>query len=57
MRGFGSFSSAALFCPIFDELRQYFRDRSTNQQPVPLAEQRRHFRQRFIDPLACYQTV
>ncbi len=28
MRGFGSFASAARFCPVFDEVRQYFRTRS-----------------------------
>jgi putative transposase len=57
MRGFGSFASAARFCPAFDEVRQYFRARSTNQKPLPLAEQRRHFRQRFIDLLTFYQAA
>ena len=57
MRGFGSFASAARFCPAFDEVRQYFRARSTNQKPLPLAEQRRHFRQRFIALLTCYQAA
>jgi putative transposase len=54
---FGSFASAARFCPAFDEVRQYFRVRSTNQQPLPLAEQRRHFLQQFIDLLVCYQAA
>jgi transposase-like protein len=57
MHGFGSFASAARFCPAFDEVRQYFRSRSTNQKSLPLAEQRRHFRQRFIALLACYQAA
>src|SRR5216684_604864 len=29
MRGFGSFESAARFCPAFDEVRHYFRARTT----------------------------
>lgn len=47
MRGFGSFVSAARFCTAFDELRHYFRSRSTCQRPLPLSEQCRHFGQRF----------
>jgi putative transposase len=54
MRGFGSFASAARFCPAFDEVHQYFRLRSTSQKPLPLAEQRGHFRQRFTALIACY---
>lgn len=55
MRGFGSFASAARFCPAFDEVRHYFRTRSTFQKSLPLAEQRRHFHQRFIDLFTCFQ--
>jgi len=47
MRGFGSFAAAARFCSAYDEQRNYFRARSTPQEMVPLAEQRRLFRQRF----------
>src|SRR5512142_3363367 len=57
MRGFGSFVSAARFCTMFDELRQYFRSRITSEKALPLAEQRRHFRQRFNDLLASYPTA
>ncbi|GHP00335.1 hypothetical protein KSF_103820 [Reticulibacter mediterranei] len=47
MRGFGCFSSAARFCRAFDELRQFFRFRTTMNQSVPLAGQRALFRQRL----------
>ena len=47
MRGFGSFASAARFCPAFDELRQYFRVRPRRGASVPLAEQRRLFLTRW----------
>jgi transposase-like protein len=57
MRGFGSFAGAARFCTAFDELRQHLRARTTSQKSLPLAEQRRHFRQRFNDLLASYQTA
>src|SRR6266567_4884541 len=40
MRGFGRFSSAARFCRAFDEVRQFFRFRTTMNQSVPLAQQR-----------------
>ena len=43
MRGFGSFASAAQFCPAFDELRQYFRVPPQPGRPIPLATQRRLF--------------
>ena len=52
MRGFGSLASAARFCTVFDELRQYFRPRTTSQKALSLAEQRRHFRLRFNELLA-----
>jgi putative transposase len=47
MRGFGSFESASRFCSAYDEQRQYFRYRTQPKEKVPLAEQRRMFRQRF----------
>jgi putative transposase len=47
MRGFGSFTSAARFCQAFDELRQFFRFRTTMKQSVPLAQQRMMFCQRL----------
>lgn len=47
MRGFGSFQSASRFCSAFDEQRQYFRYRTEPKEAIPLAEQRKMFRQRF----------
>ena len=47
MRGFGSVTSAARFCRAFDEMRQFFRVRTTMKQHVSLAEQRAGFRQRL----------
>ncbi len=47
MRGFGSFPSAARFCRSFDEVRQFFRFRTTMNQSVPLAQQRELFCQRL----------
>jgi transposase-like protein len=47
MRGFGNFTSASRFCRAFDEVRQFFRFRTTINQAVSLAEQRRIFRQRL----------
>jgi putative transposase len=47
MRGFGSFTSASRFCRTFDEVRQFFRFRTTIGQPVSLAQQRDLFRQRL----------
>ena len=43
MLGFGSFASAARFCSVFEELRQYLRARGRRGEGVPLAEQRRRF--------------
>ncbi len=44
MRGFGTSASAARFCRAFDEQRQYFRMRTSRQQPLPpLTEQRREY--------------
>ena len=47
MRGFGSFLSAARFCRTFDEVRQFFRFRTTIGQSVSLAQQRDLFRERL----------
>ena len=47
MRGFGNFASAAQLCRAFDELRQFFRFRTTMNQSVPLAQQRELFLQRL----------
>jgi len=47
MRGFGHFESAARFCRAFDELRQFFRFRTTTNQAVSLAHQRVRFLQRL----------
>jgi putative transposase len=44
MRGFGSVASAARFCRAFDEVRQFFRVRTTMKQSVSLAHQRKVFR-------------
>ncbi len=57
MRGFGAFTSAARFCTAFDELRQYFRSRTTSQKPLSLPDQRRLFRQRFTDLFVCCQAA
>jgi hypothetical protein len=53
MRGFGSVASASRFCRAFDEVRQFFRVRTTMKQRVSLAEQRAGFRQR-LDALPGY---
>jgi putative transposase len=45
MRGFGSFTSASRFCRAFDEVRQFFRFRTTMKQQVSLPQQREMFRQ------------
>jgi hypothetical protein len=47
MRGFGSIASASRFCRAFDEVRQFFRVRTTMKQKVSLAHQREVFRQRL----------
>ncbi len=47
MRGFGSVTEASRFCRAFDEVRQFFRARTTMKQHVSLAEQRAGFRQRL----------
>ncbi len=47
MRGFGSVTSAPRFCRAFDEVRQFFRVRTTMKQKVSLVHQRDLFRQRL----------
>ncbi len=47
MRGFGNVESAARFCRAFDEVRQFFRVRTTMKQSVSLAHQREAFRHRL----------
>ena len=47
MRGFGSFVSAARFCRAFDEVRHFFRFRTTIGQSVSLTLQRDLFRERL----------
>lgn len=57
MRGFGSFPSASRFCRAFDEVRQFFRIRTTMKQPVTLQQQRELFRQRLVALQALVQAV
>jgi putative transposase len=47
MRGFGSFASAARFCPAFEEQRQYFRAQARSGEAVPLAARRHRFQDRW----------
>ncbi|GHP00544.1 hypothetical protein KSF_105910 [Reticulibacter mediterranei] len=47
MRGFGNFVSATQFCRAFDEVRQFFRFRTTIRQSVSLAQQHDLFRERL----------
>jgi transposase-like protein len=57
MRGFGSFPSASRFCRAFDEVRQFFRIRTTMKQPVSLQQQREMFLQRLVALQALVQAV
>jgi len=52
LRGFGSFASAARFCPAFEEQRQYFRAGSRSGERVSLAERRRRFAERWVAIMA-----
>ena len=52
MRGFGSFASAARFCPPFEEQRQYFRAQARSGERGSLGERRERFQQRWIALLA-----
>jgi transposase-like protein len=56
MRGFGSFTSASRFCRAFDEVRQFFRIRTTMKQPVSL-QHRELFRQRLVALQALVQAA
>ncbi len=47
MRGFGSVASASRFCRAFDEVRHFFRFRTTMKQKVSLVQQREAFRHRL----------
>jgi transposase-like protein len=47
MRGSSSFQAASQFCRAFDEQRNFFRYRTTVEETISLAEQRRTFRDRF----------
>ena len=57
MRGFGSFTSAARFCPAHDEVRDYFRHRTTLHEVVPLTVQRTQFRARLAALRAMLRTA
>ncbi len=52
MRGFESFTSAARFCPAFEEQRQYFRAVTRSGERVALAERRRQFKERWAAAMA-----
>ena len=43
MLGFGEFRSTQRFCRAFKEVRQYFRPRRKQNEPVSLADRRRQF--------------
>jgi len=47
MRGFGSFTSVSRFFRAFEEIRQFFRFRTTMKQKVSLTRQREMFRQQL----------
>jgi putative transposase len=52
MRGFGSFASAARFCPAFEDQRQYFRAVARSGEAVSLGERRRVFQARWATIMA-----
>jgi len=54
--GFGSVASASRFCRAFDEVRQFFRVRTTMKQQVSLAQQREVFRHQ-LDALKAMMLV
>ena len=56
MRGFGSVASASRFCCAFDEVRKFFRVRTTMKQKVSLAQKRALFCQR-LEALAAMMLV
>ena len=47
MCGFGNIESATRFCRAFEEVRQFFRFRSSMKQHVSLVQQREVFRHRL----------
>jgi hypothetical protein len=49
----GSFESALGFCPAFDELRQFERERRVREEIGSLAERR----QRFVEGTAALQAM
>jgi len=57
MRGFGSFASAARFCPAHDELRDHLRSRQHMNEAVSLADQRRLFQERWGEVCAVLQAA
>jgi putative transposase len=57
MRGFGSVTSAARFCRAFEEVRQFFRIRTSMKQPVSLHQQREMFRHRLAALQALVQVA
>src|SRR5258708_25055464 len=57
MRGFGSLPSASRFCRAFDEVRQFFRIRTTMKHPVSLHQQREMCLQRWVALQALVQAV
>ena len=48
MLGFGSLPSAQRFCRAFEEVRQYFRPRRKQNEPIPLSTARQQFLFRAI---------
>jgi putative transposase len=54
--GFGSVAEASRFCRAFDEVRQFFRVRTTMKQQVSLAQQREVFRHQ-LDALKAMMLV
>jgi putative transposase len=48
MRGFGSVSGAARFCAAYEEVRDFFRHRTTLNEVVPLGVQREQFCTRLV---------
>jgi putative transposase len=57
MQGFGNFASASRFCRAFDEVRQFFRIRTTMKQPVSLQQQREMFGHRLAALQALVQVA
>ena len=49
MLGFGALPSAQRFCRVFDELRQYFRQRRKQNEVISLPNARRQFLFRVLE--------